>query len=156
MRIHELGKDPGRTKKRKRRGRGEASGLGRTAGYGNKGSQARSGRGKGYGGGFEGGQMPLQRRLPKRGFHNKFRERIDVVNLRDLDGFEANAIVDVDALKKAGRVRGRAETVKVLGNGELTKPLTVRAHMFSKTAKERIEALGGKAETLSPSSEKGA
>jgi large subunit ribosomal protein L15 len=156
MRIHELGKDPGRAQKRKRRGRGEASGLGRTSGYGNKGSQARSGRGKGYGGGFEGGQMPLQRRLPKRGFRSKFRERIDVINLRDLEGFEANAVVDVEALKKSGRVRGRAETVKVLGNGKLTKPLVVRAHLFSKSAKERIEALGGKAETLAPAPQKGA
>lgn len=146
MKIHELGKDPGRTQKRKRRGRGESSGLGRTSGYGNKGSQARSGRGKGYGGGFEGGQMPLQRRIPKRGFNNIFRQEVAVVNLADLEVFEEGAIVDVDLLKEAGKVRSRAKVVKILGDGDLSKRLTVRADRFSKSAKEKIEAKGGKAE----------
>src|SRR5436190_10954784 len=121
MKIHELGKDPGRKGKRKRRGRGESSGLGRTSGHGNKGSQARSGRGKGYGGGFEGGQMPLQRRVPKRGFYNPFSQEIEIVNLDALEAFDAGAVIDLDALKKAGKVRSRAQKVKVLGNGELTK-----------------------------------
>jgi large subunit ribosomal protein L15 len=148
MKIHELGKDPGRTQKRKRRGRGEASGLGRTSGYGNKGSQARSGRGKGYGGAFEGGQMPLVRRVPKRGFTNIFREEIEIVNLDTLEMFDDGATVDIDALKKIGRVRSRAKKVKILANGELKKKLTVRASSFSKSAKEKIEAAGGKAEVV--------
>lgn len=148
MRIDQLGKDPGRKQKRKRCGRGESSGLGKTSGYGNKGSQARSGRGKGYGGSFEGGQMPLQRRLPKRGFAPISRERVDVVKLGDLDKFEAGVVVDVEALKKAGKVRNSATSIKVLGDGELTKKLTVRVHAFSKSAKEKIEACGGAAEVL--------
>jgi large subunit ribosomal protein L15 len=148
MKIHELGKDPGRAKKGKRVGRGEASGLGKTSGYGHKGSQARSGRGKGYGGGFEGGQMPLQRRVPKRGFTNIFREEVEIVNLGALDSFEAGATVDLDALKRSGAVRTRAKIVKVLGNGELTKKLNVKAHRFSKSAKEKIEAKGGTAEVI--------
>jgi large subunit ribosomal protein L15 len=148
MRIHELGKDPGRKDKRKRRGRGESSGLGRTSGHGNKGSQARSGRGKGYGGGFEGGQMPLQRRLPKRGFHNIFRERVDVLNVRALNVFEDGATVDVAVLKERGKVRTRARKVKILGMGELTKKLTVRVHIFSESARKKIEAKGGTAEVL--------
>lgn len=149
MKIHELGKDPGRRDKRTRRGRGESSGLGKTSGYGHKGSQARSGRGKGYGGGFEGGQMPLQRRVPKRGFNNtSFREDVEIVNLSTLELFEDGATVDVDTLKQAGKVRGRAKVVKVLGDGELTKKLTVRAHRFSRSAKEKIEARGGTAEVI--------
>lgn len=147
MKIHELGRDPGATKKRKRRGRGEASGLGRTSGHGNKGSQARSGRGKGYGGGFEGGQMPLQRRVPKRGFFNPFRQEFEIVNLSSLETFDDGAVVDVDALKKSGKVGGRAKRVKILGKGELTKKLTVRADAFSGSAREKIEARGGKAES---------
>jgi large subunit ribosomal protein L15 len=148
MKIHELGKDPGRTEKRKRRGRGESSGLGRTSGYGNKGSQARSGRGKGYGGGFEGGQMPLQRRLPKRGFTNIFRDAPEIVNIATLDAFDEGATVDLAALKQRGKVRTSASKVKVLGNGELTKKLTVRANMFSKSAVQKIEARGGTAEKV--------
>lgn len=148
MKIHELGKDPGRAKKGKRVGRGEASGLGKTSGYGHKGSQARSGRGKGYGGGFEGGQMPLQRRVPKRGFTNIFREEVDIVNLATLETFDAGATVDVDALKKSGAIRGRAKIVKILGNGDLTKKLNIKAHRFSKSAKEKIEAAGGTAEVI--------
>ncbi len=151
MKIHELGQDPGRTQKRKRRGRGESSGLGRTSGYGNKGSQARSGRGKGYGGGFEGGQMPLQRRLPKRGFTNIFRQEMDCVNVSALEAcFENGATVDLANLKKAGRIRSSARKFKVLGNGELTRKLTVRADAFSGQAKEKIEKAGGTAELVTP------
>ena len=146
MKIHELGKDPGRMEKRTRRGRGEASGLGKTSGYGHKGSQARSGRGKGYGGGFEGGQMPIQRRLPKRGFTNIFRIEVEIVNLEQLEElFEDGAVIDVAALKAAGKVRNRAKVVKVLGEGELTKTFTVHAHRFSSSAKEKLEAKGGSA-----------
>jgi large subunit ribosomal protein L15 len=148
MKIHELGKDPGRTQKRKRRGRGESSGLGRTSGHGNKGSQARSGRGKGYGGGFEGGQMPLQRRLPKRGFTNIFRQEMEIVNLSVLDKFDAGATVDIDALKKVGRVRTSAKKFKVLGNGGVTRKLTVRANAFSESAKMKIEEAGGTVEIV--------
>lgn len=149
MKIHELGKDPGRRDKKTRRGRGESSGLGKTSGYGHKGSQARSGRGKGYGGGFEGGQMPLQRRVPKRGFSNAdFREEVEIVNLSTLEQFEEGATVDLDLLKRAGKVRSRAKTVKVLGDGELTKKLTVRAQRFSKSAREKIEAKGGTVEVV--------
>jgi large subunit ribosomal protein L15 len=148
MKIHELGKDPGRTQKRKRCGRGEASGLGKTSGYGHKGSQARSGRGKGYGSGFEGGQMPLIRRLPKRGFTNIFRKEVDIINLDVLEGFEDGATVDVTALKTAGKVRNSAKLVKVLGDGELKRKLTVKAHRFSKSAREKIEAAGGSVEVL--------
>ncbi|MCX7020506.1 MAG: 50S ribosomal protein L15 [bacterium] len=148
MKIHELGKDPGRTQKRKRRGRGEASGLGRTSGHGNKGSQSRSGRGKGYGGGFEGGQMPLQRRLPKRGFKNIFRDEAEIVNIGALDVFEDGAVVDLGALKERRRVRSKARKLKVLGKGELARKLTVKANMFSKSAKEKIEAAGGTTEIV--------
>lgn len=148
MKIHELGQDPGRGKSRKRRGRGQGSGLGKTSGHGHKGSQARSGRGKGYGSGFEGGQMPLIRRIPKRGFTNIFRKEVEIVNLDTLDAFEDGATVDVDALKTSGKVRNRAQIVKVLGNGELKRKLTVKAHRFSKSAREKIEAAGGKVEVL--------
>lgn len=148
MKIHELGKDPGRTQSRKRRGRGQGSGLGKTSGFGHKGSQARSGRGKGYASGFEGGQMPLIRRVPKRGFTNIFRKEVEIVNLDVLDTFDEGAVVDVDALKGAGKVRNRATIVKVLGNGELKRKLTVKAHRFSKSAREKIEAAGGTVELL--------
>lgn len=148
MKIHELGKDPGRKQKRKRVGRGESSGHGRTAGNGNKGSQARSGRGKGYTGAFEGGQMPLIRRIPKRGFTNIFRKEYEIVNLSVLESFDDGAVVDLAALKQAGKLKGRVERLKVLGKGELTKKLVVKAHAFSKSAKEKIEALGGKAEVV--------
>lgn len=148
MKIHELGRDPGRTKKGKRCGRGEASGLGKTSGYGHKGSQARSGRGKGYGSGFEGGQMPLQRRVPKRGFTNTFRQEIEIINLSTLELFDEGATVDVDSLKKQGLIRNRAKVVKILGDGELSKKLNVKAHRFSKSAKEKIEAKGGTTEVV--------
>ena len=145
MKIHELGKDPGRMQKRKRVGRGESSGHGKTSGYGHKGSQARSGRGKGYGGGFEGGQMPLQRRLPKVGFVNIFRKEFEVVNVASLDIFDNGTDVTIELLKEAGLVRMNAKRVKVLGNGDLSKKLTVKATAFSGSAKEKIENAGGTA-----------
>ncbi len=148
MKIHELRKDPGRLQKRKRRGRGESSGLGKSSGHGTKGSQARSGRGKGYGGAFEGGQMPLIRRIPKRGFTNPFRVEYEVVNVSALNCFEDGAVVDLDALKKAAKVRNKAERVKVLGKGERTKKLTVKATAFSKSAIDKIQAAGGVAEVV--------
>lgn len=148
MKIHELGKDPGRLQKVKRVGRGEGSGHGKTSGYGHKGSQARSGRGKGYGGSFEGGQMPLQRRLPKRGFTNIFRERTDLVNLETLERFEAGTVIDKSTLVAVGKVRTKATRIKVLGTGAISKALTVKAHSFSASAKAAIEAAGGTVEVL--------
>jgi len=147
MKIHELPGDPGRQQKRKRVGRGESSGHGKTSGYGHKGSQARSGRGKGYNSSFEGGQMPLTRRLPKFGFTNPFRKEYQVVNVSSLEGFDAGATVDVDALREKGLIGGRKE-VKLLGNGELSKKLTVRLHKASGSAVKKIEAAGGTFEEL--------
>jgi large subunit ribosomal protein L15 len=148
MRIHQLPGDPGRQQKIKRVGRGEGSGHGKTSGYGHKGSQARSGRGKGYNASFEGGQMPLIRRLPKGGFKNPFRVEYEVVNLSSLDKvFEAGATVTIDALKKARLVRTGAQ-IKILGTGELTKALKVTAHKASASAIEKIKAAGGSFDEL--------
>ena len=145
MKIHELSPAPGSNKPVKRIGRGPASGQGKTAGKGHKGQKARAGRGMRPG--FEGGQMPLQRRLPKRGFNNIFAKEIAIVNVSALnDAFEAGAVVDLDALLESGLVRKELDGVKVLGNGELTKALTVKANAFSKEAKAKIEAAGGTAE----------
>lgn len=146
MRIHELPGDPGRQQKRKRVGRGVGSGHGKTSTKGHKGHQARSGGGKGVG--HEGGQIPLQRRLPKFGFKNPFRTEYEVVNLFDLEqSFEKGAVVDVEALKNANLVRTTAP-VKILGDGTLTKALTVKAAKFSKSARQKIEQAGGKVEEL--------
>lgn len=142
MKIHELGKDPGRRKKGKRVGRGEASGVGKTSGYGHKGSQARSGRGKGYGGGFEGGQMPLQRRLPKRGFKSQAKPFKAEVRLSDLETLPV-AEIDVLALKQAGLVSELARVVRVIATGELTKKVTIKGLIATKGAKAAIEAAGG-------------
>ncbi len=136
----------GSTKDRKRIGRGAGSGTGKTAGKGHKGQNARSGGG--VKAGFEGGQMPLQRRLPKRGFTPLTRKVYALVNLRQLEEFEAGAVVDIQALGKAGMVRKINDGIKILGDGELTKALTVKAHKFSKSAVEKIEAAGGKAEVI--------
>jgi len=136
----------GSTKNRKRIGRGHGSGTGKTAGKGHKGQNARSGGG--VKAGFEGGQMPLQRRLPKRGFTPLEKKVYALVNLRDLDAFEAGSVVDLATLGKAGLVTKVLDGIKVLGDGELTKPLTVQAHKFSKSAQAKIEAVGGKAEVL--------
>ncbi|MBC5787975.1 MULTISPECIES: 50S ribosomal protein L15 [Clostridiaceae] len=144
MKLHELSPAAGSTKAPKRIGRGAGSGTGKTAGKGHKGQNARSGGGVRPG--FEGGQMPLQRRIPKRGFNNIFATNYAIVNVSDLNKFEDGAVVDTAALKEAGLVKKVMDGVKVLGNGELTKKLTVCAAKFSATAKEKIEKAGGKAE----------
>ena len=147
MKLHELSPAAGSTKERKRIGRGAGSGQGKTAGKGHKGQKARAGRGMRAG--FEGGQMPLQRRLPKRGFNNIFRKVIVAVNVADLNAkFEDGAVVDAEALKNAGLVKNYFDGIKILGNGELTKKLDVKANAFSESAKQKIEAAGGKAEVI--------
>ena len=128
-----------------RRGRGHGSGNGKTAGKGHKGQKARSGAPRI---GFEGGQMPLYRRIPKRGFKNRNTKDIIAINMSALEVFEDGATVSVDALKEKGIVKNPRDGVKILGNGELTKKLTVQANAFSASAKEKIEALGGKAEVI--------
>ena len=147
MKLHELSPNPGSTKERKRIGRGPASGQGKTAGKGHKGQLARAGRGMRAG--FEGGQMPLQRRLPKRGFNNIFRTEMTIVNLSALEErFEDGATIDVAALIEAGLVKKTMDGVKILGNGDITKKFTVIANAFSESAKQKIEAAGGKAEVI--------
>ena len=147
MKLHELSPAPGSTAERKRTGRGPASGQGKTAGKGHKGQKARAGRGMRAG--FEGGQMPLQRRIPKRGFVNIFAKEIAIVNLSALEEkFADGAVVDVEALIAAGLVKKELDGVKVLGNGEITKKLTVKVNAFSESAKAKIEAAGGKAEVI--------
>ena len=147
MKLHELSPAAGSTKERKRIGRGAGSGQGKTAGKGHKGQKARAGRGMRPG--FEGGQMPLQRRLPKRGFNNIFRSVVVTVNVSDLEAkFESGAVVDTDTLKAAGLVKNYFDAVKVLGNGELTKSLNVKVNAYSESAKQKIEAAGGKAEVI--------
>ena len=147
MKLHELSPVAGSTKERKRIGRGPASGQGKTAGKGHKGQKARAGRGMQIG--FEGGQMPLQRRIPKRGFNNIFASEIAIVNVAALDkAYEAGATVTVDSLIEKGLVKKALDGVKVLGHGELTKALTVQANAFSESAKQKIEAAGGKTEVL--------
>lgn len=136
----------GSTKSRKRIGRGAGSGLGKTSGKGHKGQKARSGGS--IKAGFEGGQMPLQRRLPKRGFRSLDKKVYALVNLRDLELFEAGSVVDLEEYGKAGLVREICDGIKILGDGELTKSLTVKAHKFSKSAQAKIEAAGGKAEVI--------
>ena len=147
MKLHELSPAAGSTKERKRIGRGAGSGQGKTAGKGHKGQKARAGRGMRAG--FEGGQMPLQRRLPKRGFNNIFRKEIVAVNVADLEArFENGAVVDVESLMQVGLVKNSFDGIKILGNGELTKKLTVKADAFSESAKQKIEAAGGKTEVI--------
>ncbi|WP_053961144.1 50S ribosomal protein L15 [Sulfobacillus thermosulfidooxidans] len=145
MRLHEIQPAPGSRTKKTRRGRGLGSGLGKTAGRGHKGQKARSGGS--IRPGFEGGQMPLQRRLPKRGFVNPFRVEYEVVNVGDLNQFEANTVVTIELLKNRRLVR-RNLPVKILGEGELDRPLTVQVNAFSKSAKEKIEAVSGRAEVI--------
>ena len=136
----------GSTKSRKRIGRGAGSGTGKTAGKGHKGQKARSGGS--IKPGFEGGQMPMQRRLPKRGFTPLAKKVYALVNLRDLELFEAGSVVDLETLTQSGLVNAIGDGVKILGTGELTKALTVKAHKFSKSAQEKIEAAGGKTEVI--------
>ncbi len=144
MKLHELGPAAGSTTAPKRLGRGVGSGLGKTSGKGHKGAKARSGGGKRPG--FEGGQMPLYRRVPKKGFTNIFRTEYATVNVGQLEAFDNGAVVTAAMLKEAKIIRKTLDGVKVLGNDELTKKLTVEAAKFTASAKEKIEALGGKAE----------
>ena len=147
MKLHELTATPGSVRERRRIGRGHGSGWGKTAGKGHKGQKARAGRGMRPG--FEGGQMPLQRRLPKRGFNNIFAAEIVAVNLGSLEKkFENGAVVDAQALIDAGVIKKAGDGVKILANGNLTKSLTVKASAFSEAAKQKIEAAGGKAEVI--------
>ena len=144
MKLHELSPAEGSAKAAWRKGRGAGSGNGKTAGRGHKGQKARSGGGVRPG--FEGGQIPLYRKHPKRGFHNKFAKVYAIVNVEQLNRFEDGAVVDLEALRAMKIVRKVVDGVKILGNGELTRKLTVKATVFSATAKEKIEAAGGKIE----------
>ena len=146
MKLHEISPAAGSTTAPKRLGRGVGSGLGKTSGKGHKGSKARSGGGKAQG--FEGGQMKLVRRIPKRGCTNIYAKEYATINLSALEAFEDGAVVDAQALKNAGIVKNAKDGIKVLGNGELTKKLTVKAAKFSKSAAEKIEGNGGKAEVI--------
>lgn len=146
MKLHELKPVEGSTQENYRKGRGIGSGNGKTAGKGHKGQKARSGGGVRPG--FEGGQMPLSRRVPKRGFNNIFATEYVTVNLDKLAAFEAGSVVDADALRAAGIIRKKLDGVKILGNGELSIALTVKAAAFSASAKAKIEAAGGKAEVV--------
>ena len=147
MKLHELSPAAGSKKEVKRIGRGAGSGQGKTAGKGHKGQKARAGRDMRPG--FEGGQMPLQRRVPKRGFVNIFGKEFSIVNVSALDqSFEDGAVVDIDALIEKGLVKKVLDGVKILGNGEISKKLTVQVNAYSEAAKQKIEAAGGKAEVI--------
>ena len=146
MELYHLSPAPGSTSVAKRKGRGAGTGNGKTAGRGHKGQKARSGGGVRIG--FEGGQMPLARRIPKRGFNNIFAKPLESVNVSVLDKFDDGAVVDAQALLDAGILSKCRYGVKILGNGEITKKLIVKAAAFSETAKQKIEAAGGKAEVV--------
>ena len=147
MKLHELSPNEGAVKSKKRVGRGIGSGLGKTSGKGHKGQNARSGGGVRPG--FEGGQLPLFRRLSKRGFNNyEFRTVYSTVNVSDLNRFEDGTVVDIALLKEVGLIKKELDGVKVLGSGELTKKLTVKANAFTKNAQEKIETIGGKTEVI--------
>ena len=147
MKLHELRAVPGAKKAPKRKARGTATGQGKTAGRGMNGQNSRSGGGTRPG--FEGGQMPLYRRIPKRGFTNIWRTEYSILNVDDLNRFEAGAVVTPDMLKEAGLVKQMKNGgIKILGNGELEKNITIQAHKFSKSAIEKIESAGGKAEVI--------
>ncbi len=146
MALNELSPIPGSTRPRKRVGRGTGSGLGKTCGRGQKGQKSRSGGGPRLG--FEGGQMPLTRRLPKRGFHNRFAKDIKIVQVGDLTRFDANSVVDVAVLQEAGLVGKIGDGVKLLGNGELDRALTVKINKISKSARAKVESAGGTVELV--------
>ena len=146
MKLHELSPAPGSVKEAKRIGRGHGSGQGKTAGKGHKGQKARAGRGMRPG--FEGGQMPLQRRIPKRGFNNIFAKKIVSINVGTLNRFEDGSVVDTQAIVDAGLVKGAFDGIKILGNGQITKNLTVQVTAYSEAAKPKLEAAGGKAEVI--------
>lgn len=152
MKLHELAPNPGARKERKRLGRGIGSGLGKTSGKGHKGQNSRAGGGTRPG--FEGGQMPLMRRLPKRGFSNApFKVTYEVVNLEALERFEAGTVVTPELLEESRVCKNAVKGVKVLGTGEITRALTVRAHRVSESAKQKIEAAGGKVEVIGEATE---
>ncbi len=147
MKLHELKPNEGSVQTRKRVGRGPGSGLGKTSGKGHKGQNARSGGGVRPG--FEGGQLPLFRRLPKRGFNNyEFRTEYAIVNVGDLNDFKDGSVIELSNLKESGLVKKEKDGIKILGNGELTKKLTVKANKFSNTARVKIENAGGKIEVI--------
>lgn len=146
MNLHELSPALGSKKEAKRIGRGHGSGQGKTAGKGHKGQKARSGGNVRPG--FEGGQMPLQRRIPKRGFNNIFAKNIIAINVAALNKFEDGTVVDAKVLLNAGIIRKEYDGIKILSNGNLTKKLIVKANAFSETAKQKIEEVGGKAEVI--------
>ena len=146
MKLHELSPVEGSKKDAKRIGRGHGSGWGKTSGKGHKGQKARAGRDMRVG--FEGGQMPLQRRIPKRGFNNIFAKEIVSINVGSLNRFEDGAVVDAAALVEAGLVKNYFDGIKILGNGELKKNITVKVDAYSESAKAKIEAAGGKAEVI--------
>ena len=146
MKLHELSPAEGSVRAAWRKGRGPGSGNGKTAGKGHKGQNARSGGGVRPG--FEGGQIPLYRKLPKRGFNNRFAKAYAIINVSDLECFDNGAVIDIDTLLSEGIIKKELDGLKVLGNGELTKNITVRAAGFSASAKEKIEAAGGKAEEV--------
>jgi len=146
MRLNDLAPEKGQRKNRKRVGRGVASGNGKTAGSGSKGQNCR------YGGGvrpgYEGGQMPIHRRLPKRGFKNHFKKVFAIVNVQDLNRFDADSVVDEVAFIKSGLVKGDRDGIKILGQGDLAVPITVRINKISESARQKIEAAGGKIEVI--------
>lgn len=146
MKLHELEAAPGSTRAKKRRGRGTGTGLGKTSGRGMNGQNSRSGGGVRLG--FEGGQMPLYRRIPKRGFTNIFGAVYETINVDDLNSFEAGTVITPEVLEAAGLVKQVKTGIKVLGDGSIEKNLTVKAHKFSKSAVEKIESAGGKAEVI--------
>ena len=146
MRLNDLSPAAGSRQTRKRIGRGVGSGWGKTAGRGSKGQNCRSGGGVRPG--YEGGQMPIHRRLPKRGFKNIFKKIYAIVNIRDLEKFESGSVVDEAALVREGLVKGKRDGIKLLGQGEIDMPLTVKIHMISRSARAKIESAGGKVEVL--------
>jgi large subunit ribosomal protein L15 len=146
MKLHEITIQKSARRKSRRVGRGEGSGYGKTAGKGAKGQKARSGGGKS--GGFEGGQMPLKRRIPKKGFKNPFRKQFAVVNVKDLEKLNQDLVIDPALMIKVGLIKKLQDGVKILGKGEITKPLIIKAHSVSTQAKVKIERAGGKVEVL--------
>lgn len=146
MELHDIYPQDGSTKRTKRVGRGHGSGWGKTAGRGHKGQKARSGGGVRPG--FEGGQMPIQRRLPKRGFTNIFAKRVAQINVKELEKFSSGATVGPEEFIKEGLIKRKFDKIKIIADGEITKNLTVKAHSFSKSAVEKIQSAGGKAEVV--------
>ena len=146
MKLHELSPAEGSTRPGYRKGRGTGSGNGKTAGRGHKGQNARAGGGVRPG--FEGGQLPLYRKLPKRGFTNHFAKKYSIINVSQLGVFDKDSVIDLQTLLENGLIKDKFDGLKVLGNGEITKALTVKAAIFSASAKEKIEAAGGKAEVV--------